>query len=225
MKGRWAIRRSKKRFKGIVKKEEKFKINDSIEAFEVRVIGGDGKMLGVMSTSRGIELAHQGGMDLVEIAPKAQPPTCKIMDYGKWKFEAKKKEKTARKKQTKVVIKEIQVRPRTDTFDLEIKIRKSREFLLSGYKVKLHLRFSGRELAHTNLGLDVIDRVAERLKDLSSEDVEKSKMERRSVYALFSPDPVKLKEYFKQNPPKPKEKEPKEKEPEEKTASKEPKKK
>ncbi len=174
----------------------------------MRVIGHDGKMLGVMSTSHGIELAHQVGMDLVEIAPKAHPSTCKIMDYGKWKFDVKKKEKSARKKQSKVVIKEIQVRPRTDTFDLGIKIRKAREFLLSGYKVKLHLRFSGRELAHKDLGLDVIDRVAEKLKDLSLEDVEKSKMERRSVFALFSPDPVKLKEYFKQNPPKPKEKEP-----------------
>ena len=174
----------------------------------MRVIASDGKMLGVMSTSRGIELAHQEGLDLVEIAPKAQPPTCKIMDYGKWKFDAKKKEKSARKKQTKIVIKEIQVRPRTDTFDLEVKMRKAREFLLSGYKVKLHLRFSGRELAHTNLGLDVIDRVAEKLKDLSLEDVERSKMERRSVYALFSPDPIKLKEYFKKNTPKAKEKDP-----------------
>ncbi|MDE0150891.1 MAG: translation initiation factor IF-3 [Bdellovibrionales bacterium] len=210
MKGRWVIRRSKKRFKGIVKKEEKFKVNDNIEALEVRVIGSDGKMLGVMSVSRGTELAHQEGLDLVEIAPKAQPPTCKIMDYGKWKFDAKKKEKSARKKQTKIVIKEIQVRPRTDTFDLEVKIRKAREFLISGYKVKLHLRFSGRELAHTNLGLDVIDRVAEKLKDLSMEDVERSKMERRSVYALFSPDPIKLKEYLKKNPPKPKAKEPEE---------------
>ena len=204
MKGRWVIRRSKKRFKSIVKKEEKFKVNDSITALEVRVIGHDGKMLGVMGVSHGIELAHQAGLDLVEIAPKAQPPTCKIMDYGKWKFDAKKKEKSARKKQTKIVIKEIQVRPRTDTFDLEVKIRKAREFLLNGYKVKLHLRFSGRELAHTSLGLDVIDRVAERLKDLSLEDIEKSKMEKRSVYALFSPDPVKLKEYLKKNPPKPK---------------------
>jgi len=208
LKGRWVIRRSKKRFKGIVKKEEKFKVNDNIEALEVRVIENDGKMLGVMSTSRGVELAHQVGLDLVEIAPKAQPPTCKIMDYGKWKFDAKKKEKSARKKQTKIVIKEIQVRPRTDTFDLDIKIRKAREFLLSGYKVKLHLRFSGRELAHTSLGLDVIDRVAERLKDLSLEDIEKSKMERRSVFTLFSPDPAKVKEYLKKNPPKPKVAEP-----------------
>ncbi len=204
LKGRWVIRRSKKRFKGIVKKEEKFKVNDNITSSEARVVGHDGKMLGVMSVSHGIELAQQAGLDLVEIAPKAQPPTCKIMDYGKWKFDAKKKEKSARKKQAKIVIKEVQVRPRTDTFDLEVKIRKAREFLLNGCKVKLHLRFSGRELAHTHLGLDMIDRVAERLKDLSLEDVEKSKMERRSVFAMFSPDPVKLKEYLKKNPPKPK---------------------
>ena len=200
MKGRWVIRRFKKRFEGAVKKEDKFKINESILAGEVRVVGSDGKMLGVMSVSHGIDLAYQEGMDLVEIAPKAQPPTCKIMDYGKWKFDIKKKEKTAKKKQTKIVIKEIQVRPRTDTFDLNVKIRKAREFLLQGYKVKLHLRFSGRELAHKNVGLDVIDRVAERLKDLSYEDVERSKMEKRSIFALFSPEASKIKEYLKNNP-------------------------
>ena len=167
---------------------------------EVRVIGSDGKMLGVMSAQNGIEIAQKEGFDLVEIAPKVQPPTCKIMDYGKWKFDAKKKEKSAKKRQVKIVIKEIQIRPRTDTYDLEIKLKKAREFLLSGYKVKLHLRFSGREMAYKNVGIEAMNRFAEKLKDLAVEDEEKSKMERRSVFALFSPDPVKMKEYLKNNP-------------------------
>ena len=176
-------------------------MNEDITALEVRVIGVDGKMLGVMPIRNGIEMAQQLSLDLVEIASKVQPPTCKIMDYGKWKFDAKKKEKSAKKKQVKIVIKEIQIRPRTDTYDLEIKLRKAREFLFSGNKVKLHLRFSGRELAYKNVGLEAMDRFGEKLKDLSVEDVEKSKMEKRSVFALFSPDPVKIKEYFKNNPP------------------------
>ncbi len=176
-------------------------MNEDITAVEIRVIASDGKMLGVMAAQQGIEMAQQEGLDLVEIASKAQPPTCKIMDYGKWKFDAKKKEKSAKKKQTKIVIKEIQIRPRTDTYDLEIKLKKAYEFLLSGYKVKLHLRFSGRELAYKDVGLQAMSRFAEKLKELAVEDEEKSKMERRSVFALFSPDPIKIKEYLKINPP------------------------
>ena len=203
MKGRWVIRHFKKRFKGNrSKKDEKFRVNENILAEEVRVIDSSGKMLGVMSTRNGIETAQQEGLDLVEIAPKVHPPTCKIMDYGKWKFDSKKKEKSAKKKQVKIVIKEIQIRPRTDTYDLEIKLKKARSFLLSGYKVKLHLRFSGRELAYKDVGLQAMDRFGEKLKDLSIEDVEKSKLERRSMFALFSPDPLKIKDYLKNNPPK-----------------------
>ena len=168
----------------------------------MRVIEETGNMAGIMNVPSALDLAQQKGMDLVEIAPKANPPTCKIMDYGKWKFNLKKKEKSAKKKQTKIVIKEIQVRPRTDEFDLNVKIKKAREFLLSGYKVKLHLRFSGRELAHKNIGLDMIDRVNNKLKDLCLEDVEKSNLEKRSVFTLFSPDLSKIKEYNKKNPPK-----------------------
>ena len=164
-------------------------------------------MLGVMSVHEAIETAGQKGFDLVEIAPKAHPPTCKIMDYGKWKFDLKKKEKTAKKKQVKVVIKEIQVRPRTDEYDLNVKIRKAREFLLLGYKVKLHLRFSGREVAHKSIGLEMIQRVTERIKDLCLDDIEKPKMERRSVFTLFSPDPLKVKDFKKKNPTPPKDSE------------------
>lgn len=156
-----------------------------------------------MNTEDGLNLAKQKNFDLVEIAPKAKPPTCKVMDYGKWKFDLKKKEKIDKKKQVKIVIKEIQVRPRTDQYDLNIKIKKARDFLLSGNKVKLHLRFSGRELAHKEIGLDVIEQFASKLKDLILEETDKPKMERRSVYSLFSPDPVKLKEFEKKKPSQP----------------------
>lgn len=163
------------------------------------MIDADGSMVGVMSPLEGLNLAKSKGLDLVEIAPKATPPTCKVMDYGKWKFDLKKKEKLAKKNQVKTVIKEVQMRPRTDQNDLDIKIRKSREFLLDGCKVKLHLRFSGRELAHKEKGLEVITNVVDSLKDLILEDVEQSKLERRSVYAMLSPDPVKVKDYLKKN--------------------------
>lgn len=166
------------------------------------MIDDSGTMLGVMSLDDALDLAKGNHLDLVEIAPKAKPPTCKVMDYGKWKFNLKKKEKEAKKKQVKIVVKEIQVRPQTDKYDLDIKVKKGRDFLVSGYKVKLHLRFSGRELAHKDKGLDVIDKVAVQLQDLTLEDVERSKFERRSVYAMFSPDPIKIKEYLKKNPPK-----------------------
>ena len=170
-------------------------MNHHIEAREIRVIDEGGSLLGVMNLQEGLEQARLKGLDLVEIAAKASPPTCKIMDYGKWKFDAKKKEKSARKNQVKVVIKEVQLRPRTDTYDFEIKIRKAREFLLNGCKVKIHLRFSGRELAHRDINLGMIDRVIEKLKDLAIDDVERSKLERRSVFAMFSPDPSKIKDY------------------------------
>ena len=201
MKGRWVIRRFRKKFKGAGKKEDKHRVNHNILAPEVRVIDNEGSMLGVMNVQEGITLAQEKGMDLVEIAAKATPPTCKIMDYGKWKFEIKKKEKLAKKNQTKIVIKEVQLRPRTDQYDFDIKIKKAREFLLNGHKVKLHLRFLGRELAHKDIGLEMIDRVTEKLKDLALDDVEKSHSERRSVLTLFSPDPAKIKEYKRKNSP------------------------
>ena len=170
-------------------------MNHNISAPEIRVIDSEGSLLGIMNLHDGLAKAREKSMDLVEIASKAKPPTCKIMDYGKWKFDTKKKEKSARKNQAKIVIKEVQLRPRTDTYDFDIKIKKAREFLLNGCKVKLHLRFSGRELAHREIGLKMIDRVVESLKDLALDDVEKAPFERRSAFALFSPDPSKIKEY------------------------------
>ena len=181
----------------MVKKEEKFRVNERIIAPTVRVVTEKGDMMGVMPPDQAISMAANKGLDLVEIAPKARPPTCKIMDYGKWKFKLSKKEKISRKNQIKVIIKEIQLRPRTDVHDLEIKMRKAKEFLLDGCKVKIHLRYSGREMAHKELGLRMLDKVKERLLSVSVLETDTPQIERRSAFLFFAPDPVTFKELQK----------------------------
>lgn len=172
-------------------------MNERITATEVRVVNEAGDMLGVMPPQEAMSLAAEKALDLVEIAPKAKPPTCKIMDYGKWKFKLSKKEKISRKNQIRIIIKEIQLRPRTDVHDLEIKMRKAREFLLDGCKVKVHLRYSGREMAHKELGLKMLDRVKEALLPYSILETDTPQIEKRSAILFFAPDPVKLKEIQK----------------------------
>lgn len=161
------------------------------------MVNEDGDMLGVLPPSQAVAMALEKGLDLVEIAPKANPPTCKIMDYGKWKFKLSKKEKLSRKNQIKVIIKEIQLRPRTDVHDLEIKMRKAKEFLIDGCKVKIHLRYSGREMAHKELGLKMLDKVKHALFPYAMLEKDTPQIEKRSVFLFFVPDPVKLKEWQK----------------------------
>lgn len=155
-------------------------------------------MVGVMSPQDALRMAQDRGMDLIEIAPNAKPPTCKIMDYGKWKYENKKKQTAARKKQTVVVVKEIQVRPRTDDHDLQVKVRQARKFLLEGDKVKVNLRFSGREMAHQDLGVQLLDKLTAMLQDLAIVE-SPPKREGRQMFVLLAPDPVKVKEFEKAN--------------------------
>ena len=174
-------------------------MNRDIYAPEVRVIGPEGEMLGVFSVPQAIQKAEDFGLDLIEISPNAKPPTCKIMDYGKWKYENKKKQNQARKNQVIIETKEVQVRPRTDQHDLDTKIRHARRFLLDGDKVKVNLRFSGREMAHQSEGMAVIDKVKEALMDLALVESEPKK-EGRQVFIILAPDPVKVKEYRKANP-------------------------
>lgn len=169
-------------------------MNERITGREVRVIDEEGKMLGVMTPSAALTMAEEKGLDLIEIAPTANPPTCKMMDYGKWKYENKKKAQEAKKKQTVISIKEIQIRPRTDDHDLETKMKKAREFLLDGDKVKVNLRYQGREMAHKDLGAKVLQKVIDDLKDLAVPEVE-PKMEGRQLFVVMAPDPVKIKEY------------------------------
>ena len=168
-------------------------------AAQIRLIGDDGQMLGVMSPREAMAIAESKGLDLIEIAPTASPPTCKIMDYGKWKYEAKKKEKVAKKKQTVITVKEIQVRPRTDDHDLETKMKHARRFILEGDKVKVNLRFSGREMAHQEFGLAVLKKVQANLDDVALTE-SPPKMEGKQMFILLAPDPVKVKEYMKLHP-------------------------
>ncbi len=181
----------------MVKKNEKFKVNERIIAKAVRVVDEEGNMMGILPLDQALSLSMDKGLDLVEIAPKANPPTCKIMDYGKWKFKLSKKEKMSRKNQIKIIVKEVQLRPRTDVHDLEIKMKKAKDFLLNGCKVKIHLRYSGREMAHKELGLQMLDQVKEILSPYSILEKDTPQIEKRSVFLFFSPDPVKLKELQK----------------------------
>ena len=153
-------------------------------------------MLGVYSVPQAIALAEQRSLDLIEISPGATPPTCKIMDYGKWKYENKKKQVAARKNQVIVDIKEIQLTPRIDQHDLDTKLRHARRFLLDGDKVKVNLRFSGREAAHQNENMKVFDKVTAALDELALLETPPKK-EGRQVFVLFAPDPLKIKEYKK----------------------------
>nr|WP_297619923.1 translation initiation factor IF-3 [uncultured Roseicyclus sp.] len=123
-------------------------------------MGAEGENLGVVTPFRAMELAEQAGLDLVEISPTAEPPVCKIMDFGKFKYETQKREAEARKKQKIIEIKEVKFRPNTDTHDYEVKMRSVTKFLENGDKVKVTLRFRGREMAHQNLGRELLERVA-----------------------------------------------------------------
>lgn len=160
----------------------------------MRVIDNDGQMAGVVPLNEALNMAESRGLDLIEIAPNVRPPTCKIMDYGKWKYESKKKASNSRKKQTIVNTKEIQLRPRTDEHDLMVKMRNARKFLLSGDKVKVNLRFSGREMAHQDLGLKLLKRVMEILSEVGVSET-KPKLEGRQMFTLMAPDPSRIKEY------------------------------
>ncbi len=136
-------------------------INEEIKANEVRVIGADGKQLGVMKLSEALRLSNEAELDLVEIAPESVPPVCKIMDYGKFRFEKEKREKEQRKKRQVIELKEIQLKCRIDTHDFNTKLNQSIKFLTQGNKVKVVVRFYGREMAHTELGAQLLDRFAE----------------------------------------------------------------
>lgn len=158
-------------------------------------------MLGVMSAGEALRMAEDRGLDLLEIAPTAQPPTCKIMDYGKYKYEEKKKAAASRKNQVVVTIKEIQMRPRTDQHDFETKMKHARRFLLDGDKVKVNLRFMGREMAHQETGLAVIHKAIDYVKDLATVEAP-PKTEGKNLFTMLAPDPAKVKEYMKLNPNK-----------------------
>ena len=142
-------------------------MNNEIDAPQVRVVNADGDMVGVISVEEGVELAFDVGLDLVEVSPNADPPVCKILDYGKYKYAEQKKANEARKKQKTIDIKEIKMRPGIDEHDYQVKMRSVRRFLDGGDKVKMTIRFRGREMAHLDLGMKVLDRVREEIDELA----------------------------------------------------------
>ncbi|MBS9716642.1 translation initiation factor IF-3 [Pseudohalocynthiibacter aestuariivivens] len=164
------------------------RVNENIKGTEIRLIGADGENVGVVSPARGMVLAEEAGLDLVEISPNAVPPVVKIMDFGKFKYEQQKRESEARKKQKIIEIKEVKFRPNTDTNDYDVKMRNVFRFLNNGDKVKISLRFRGREMAHQNLGRELLERVAEDTKDIGKVE-NMPKMEGRQMIMMIGPLP------------------------------------
>ena len=162
------------------------RINDRIRGGEIRLIGADGENIGVVTPARGLALAEEAGLDLVEISPNAVPPVCKIMDFGRFKYEQQKREAEARKKQKVIEIKEIKFRPGTDTHDYDVKMRSVMKFLDEGDKVKITLRFRGREMAHQQLGLDLLNRVADDVAELGKVE-NMPKLEGRQMVMMIGP--------------------------------------
>jgi translation initiation factor IF-3 len=144
---------------------EEYRINDRIESPEVRLVDEEGGMVGVVRLAEALQRAEEAGMDLVEVSPNASPPVCKILDYGKFKYETQKKANAARKKQRVIDVKEIKMRPNIDDNDYNTKMRKIYEFLDEGDKVKVTMRFRGRELAHQDIAMGVLSRVRDELGD------------------------------------------------------------
>ncbi len=160
-------------------------INEQIRDKEVRVIGENGDQLGIMSAREALRLAEEAELDLVKIAPTAKPPVCKIIDYGKYKYEMTRKEKEAKKKQKTVDVKEVRLSPNIDTNDLNTKINNAKKFIQKGDKVKVTLRFRGREMAHMATSKHILDDFADVLKDIAT--VEKpAKLEGRSISMVLT---------------------------------------
>lgn len=170
----------------IAQQEREARINGEITVKEVRLISGDGEQLGVVSLKEALSMAEEQDVDLVEISPTAKPPVCKLMDFGKYKYEQAKKRDEAKKKQKQVQIKEIKFRPGTDDGDYNIKMRKVKEFLQDGDKVKITLRFRGREMAHQEIGAQLLERIkAELTEEAQIEHF--PKMEGRQMVMMVAP--------------------------------------
>ncbi|WP_091431025.1 translation initiation factor IF-3 [Aliiroseovarius sediminilitoris] len=162
------------------------RVNERIKATEIRLIGADGENAGVVTPAQALVMAAEAGLDLVEISPNANPPVCKIMDFGKFKYEQQKRESEARKKQKTIEVKEVKFRPNTDTHDYDVKMRNVFKFLENGDKVKVTLRFRGREMAHQNLGRELLERVAEDTKEIGKVE-NMPKMEGRQMVMMIGP--------------------------------------
>jgi translation initiation factor IF-3 len=169
-----------------IAQEKKQRVNGEISAPEVRLVGEDGEPLGIVSLRVAFETAEGAGLDLVEIAPTAQPPVCKVMDFGKFRYQEQKKAHEARLKQKQVQVKEVKLRPGTDENDYQIKLRNLRRFLDEGDKCKVTLRFRGREMAHQEFGLRQLERIKADLEDIGQVE-QMPKMEGRQMIMIVAP--------------------------------------
>lgn len=166
--------------------DELAKINYQIKAPKVRLIDDEGNMLGVFNTKEAIQKAEAAGLDLVEVSPNADPPVCKILDYGKYKYQAQKKKAEAKKNQKIVELKEIQISPTIDDNDYNVKLRNARRFIEDGNKVKVTLRFKGRQITHNEVGFAVITRFREDMEDIAKVD-QAPKLEGKQIMMVLSP--------------------------------------
>lgn len=170
-----------------VREEDGPRINEEIRVKEVRLIDENGENRGVIPIREALQLAADAGLDLIEISPQAVPPVCKILDFGKYKYEMQKRKAEAKKNQKVIEIKELKLRPMIDTHDYEVKIKQAKKFLAEGNKVKFTMRFKGREMNTSNLGQDVLHRILDDLEGLYKLDSE-PKMEGRQMMMLISPE-------------------------------------
>lgn len=165
---------------------EGYRINEQIDAREVRLVDENGRMVGIVPLREALARAHEVGLDLVEVAPQATPPVCKILDYGKFKYEQQKKAAAARKKQKQVELKEIKMRPNIDENDYQVKMRKVREFLEEGDRVKITMRFRGREVTHPEIAMQVMNRVRAETAELAKVE-QAPRLEGRQMVMVLAP--------------------------------------
>ena len=162
------------------------RVNEDIDNAQIRLVDADGEMIGVVPTEEALDRAADAGLDLVEVSPNADPPVCKILDFGKLKYENQKKKAEARKKQKTIDVKEIKMRPGIEEHDYQVKMRSMRRFIDDGDKVKVTLRFRGREMAHQDLGAKVLDRVRDDMDELAKVE-QFPQMEGRQITMVFAP--------------------------------------
>ncbi|WP_141769871.1 translation initiation factor IF-3 [Shouchella lonarensis] len=165
-------------------------VNEGIRAREVRLVGANGDQIGVKSKFEALEMAQNANLDLVCVAPNAKPPVCRIMDYGKFRYEQQKKDKEARKKQKVITVKEVRLSPTIEDNDFNTKLRNARKFLEKGDKVKASIRFRGRAITHSSIGRDVLERLAKECEDIAVIE-SRPKMEGRSMFLVMAPKPEK----------------------------------
>jgi translation initiation factor IF-3 len=177
------------RYRGRDTRGPQIRINHRIRVPEVRVVDADGSNLGVLSTEAALRRAQEVGLDLVEVNPKASPPVCKILDFGKYKYEEKKRASEAKKKQTIVEVKEVKIRPKTDDHDIDVKVRAIRRFIESGNKVKVTCRFRGREIMHPQRAQMQFDVMVKRVEDIANIE-QRPTMEARTMALLLAPKPI-----------------------------------